>query len=95
MDGKKPTLFSFLRRAGVKLPSDPKELRLLWDGARDSLLAKFAARFAERDARFWEHALTPVAARPTGTIQASSLTTPATCPRQAGGTRRYPEVHPS
>jgi hypothetical protein len=63
VDGKKPTLFAFLRRAGVKLPSDPKEQRLLWDGGRDSLLAKFAARFAERDARFWEHALTPAWAR--------------------------------
>ena len=63
MDGKKPTLFAFLRRASVKLPNDPKEQRRLWDGGRDSLLAKFATRFVERDARFWEHAVTPAWAR--------------------------------
>jgi hypothetical protein len=63
VDGKKPSLFAFLRRAGVKLPNDPKEQRLLWEGGRDSLLTKFAVRFAERDARFWEHALTPAWAR--------------------------------
>ncbi|MGQ0572368.1 MAG: PglZ domain-containing protein, partial [Armatimonadota bacterium] len=63
VDGKKPTLFAFLRRVDVKLPSDAKEQRILWDGGRDSLLAKFAARFAERDARFWEHAVTPAWAR--------------------------------
>ena len=63
VDGKRPTLFGFLRRAGLELPGDPKEQRLLWEGGRDSLLAKFAARFAGRDARFWKHALTPAWAR--------------------------------
>ncbi len=63
VDGKKPTLFAFLRRAGVKLPNDAKEQRALWDGGRDSLLAKFTARFVDRDARFWQHALTPAWAR--------------------------------
>jgi hypothetical protein len=63
VDGKKPTLFAFLRRAGIKLPSDPREQRALWEGGHDSLLAKFTARFADRDARFWEHALTPAWAR--------------------------------
>src|ERR1700687_4397216 len=37
VDGKKPTLFAFLRRANVKLPTDAKEQRTLWDGGRDSL----------------------------------------------------------
>src|SRR5262249_21069031 len=63
VDGKKPTLFAFLRRAGVDLPADAREQRLLWEGGRDSLLAKFTARFADRDARFWRHALTPAWAR--------------------------------
>jgi hypothetical protein len=63
VEGKKPTLFGFLRRAGLDLPNDPKAQRLLWEGGKDSLLAKFVARFAGRDARFWEHALTPSWAR--------------------------------
>lgn len=63
VEGKKPTLFAFLRKAGGSLPTDPKEQRPLWEGGRDSLLAKFSARFAERDARFWQQALTPAFAR--------------------------------
>jgi len=63
VEGKKPTLFGFLRKIAVKLPTDPKEQRQLWDGGRDSLLAKFTARFADRDARFWEQRLTPGWAR--------------------------------
>ncbi|MFY9826548.1 MAG: PglZ domain-containing protein [Thermoanaerobaculia bacterium] len=59
VEGKKPTLFGFLRKIAVNLPSDPKEQRQLWDGGRDSLLAKFTARFADRDARFWQQQLTP------------------------------------
>jgi hypothetical protein len=59
VEGKKPTLFGFLRKTAVNLPADPKEQRQLWDGGRDSLLAKFTARFADRDARFWQQQLTP------------------------------------
>jgi hypothetical protein len=59
VDGKKPTLFGLLRKIAVNLPADPKEQRQLWDGGRDSLLAKFTARFADRDARFWQQQLTP------------------------------------
>jgi hypothetical protein len=59
IDGKKPTLFGFLRKIGANLPTDPREQRQLWDGGGDSLLAKFTARFADRDARFWQQQLTP------------------------------------
>jgi hypothetical protein len=59
IDGKKPTLFGFLRKAAVNLPTDPKEQRQLWDGGRDSLLAKFTARYADRDVRFWQQQLAP------------------------------------
>jgi hypothetical protein len=59
VDGKKPTLFGFLRKIAAKLPTDPKEQRQLWDGGRDSLLAKFTARYADRDARFWQQQLAP------------------------------------
>jgi hypothetical protein len=38
--GKRPTLFSFLRLAGVALPDNATDQRRLWDGGRDSLLAK-------------------------------------------------------
>jgi hypothetical protein len=37
INGKHPSLFSFLRQAGVGLPDDPAAQRKLWDGGRDSL----------------------------------------------------------
>lgn len=57
--GKRPTLFSFLKQAGVTLPENPSEQRRLYDGGRDSLLAKYTARFNDRPAVFWETRLTP------------------------------------
>lgn len=57
--GKRPTLFSFLRLAGVALPDNPADQRRLWDGGRDSLLAKYVAKFADRPAVFWATQLTP------------------------------------
>ncbi len=57
--GKRPTLFSFLRLAGVALPDNPAEQRRLWDGGRDSLLSKYVAKFADRPAVFWTTQLTP------------------------------------
>ncbi|MBI4537413.1 MAG: PglZ domain-containing protein [candidate division NC10 bacterium] len=59
VDGKKATLFGFLRKIGVNLPADPKEQRQLWEGGHNSLLAKFTARLAERDARFLQQPITP------------------------------------
>ena len=52
-DGRRPTLFRFLKQAGVVLPGAPGEQRRLYEGGRDSLLAKYAARFAEQPAPFW------------------------------------------
>jgi len=63
VDGKLPTLFSFLRKADVSLPVQQQDQRLLWDGGPNSLLAKFAARFADRDDRYWRHEITPAWAR--------------------------------
>jgi len=57
--GKRPTLFSFLRVAGVALPDDAVDQRRLWDGGRDSLLSKYVAKFADRPAVFWATQLTP------------------------------------
>jgi hypothetical protein len=57
--GKRPTLFSFLRLAGVALPDGPADQRRLWDGGRDSLLSKYVAKFADRPAVFWATQLTP------------------------------------
>ena len=59
VDGKRPTLFRFLKRAGVALPAAPGDQRRLWERGRDSLLAKYAARFADRPAAFWGNLLTP------------------------------------
>jgi hypothetical protein len=57
--GKRPTLFSFLRQAGVALAETPADQRSLYEGGRDSLLAKYTAKFVDKPAVFWETLLTP------------------------------------
>ena len=57
--GKRPTLFSFLRAAGVPLPEIPADQRRLWEGGPESLLAKYAGKFVDRPAAFWARQLTP------------------------------------
>jgi hypothetical protein len=61
--GKRPTLFTFLRQAGVSLPEGAAEQRRLYEGGRDSLLAKYVASFINRQRDFWATALTPEIAR--------------------------------
>ena len=56
--GKRPSLFSFLRQAGVRLPDSPSEQRRLWDGGADSLLAKYVAKSIDRPEAF-QDVLTP------------------------------------
>ncbi len=53
LGGKRPTLFSFMKQVGVQLPSAPGDQRRLYDDGRDSLLAQYAAKFADRPAEFW------------------------------------------
>ena len=57
--GKRPTLFSFLKQSNVKLPSGPRNQQRLYDGGRDSLLAKYVAKFADRPTAFWTNLLSP------------------------------------
>ena len=57
--GKRSTLFSFLRLAGVALPDGAADQRRFWDGGRDSLLSKYVAKFVDSPAVFWETQLTP------------------------------------
>ena len=57
--GKRPTLFSFLKQANVKLPSLPSDQQRLYYGGRDSLLAKYVAKFADRPTAFWANLLSP------------------------------------
>ena len=57
--GKRPTLFSFLKLAGVSLPEYASDQRRLYDGGRDSLLAKYTAKFIDRPPVFWQATLTP------------------------------------
>ncbi|HEY2294761.1 MAG TPA: PglZ domain-containing protein [Thermoanaerobaculia bacterium] len=57
--GKRPTLFAFLRQSGVALPENASEQRALYEGGRDSLLAKYVAKFADRPRDFWQTTLTP------------------------------------
>lgn len=73
--GKRPTLFSFLKQAGVPMPPGPADQRKLYDGGRDSLLAKYTARYASRPAAFWETPLTPewVQARLVGDVDQAIL----------------------
>ena len=59
INGKRPTLFGFLKQAGVTLPSNPADQRKLWEGGADSLLAKYVAKFGSRPAAFWNTLLTP------------------------------------
>jgi len=59
INGKRPTLFTFLRQAGVSLPDNPSDQRRLYDGGRDSLLAKYVAKFADRPAVYWTTVLSP------------------------------------
>ena len=57
--GKRPSLFRFLRQAGVRLPGSSSDQRKLYDGGFESLLAKYVAKFADRPAVYWETQLTP------------------------------------
>ena len=57
--GKRPTLFRFLRQAGVELPAAPSDQKRLYEGGPDSLLAKYVAKFADREAGFWRDGLGP------------------------------------
>ena len=59
VDGRRPTLFRFLKQAGVELPDAPGDQRRLYEGGRDSLLAKYVAKFADRPAPFWRNPLSP------------------------------------
>ena len=63
VDGRRPTLFRFLKQAGVALPGGPGDQRRLYEGGRDSLLAKYAAKFADQPAAFWRHVLSPALAQ--------------------------------
>jgi len=58
VDGHQPTLFRFLRSHGVPLPDSPKQQRALWEGGRESRLAKYVAKFCDRDEEFWAEPLT-------------------------------------
>ena len=61
--GKRPTMFTFLRQAGVPLSESPAEQRRLYEDSRDSLLAKYVATFINRPPTFWTTTLTPEVAR--------------------------------
>ncbi|MCX6877114.1 MAG: hypothetical protein NTW21_25385 [Verrucomicrobia bacterium] len=56
--GKRPSLFSFLKAAGVRLPDGVGEQRKITDGGAESLLSKYAAKFAGRAPVFWEETVT-------------------------------------
>ena len=57
--GKRPTLFSFLKQANVKLPIGPRDQQRLYEGGHDSLLAKYVVKFADRPTAFWANMLSP------------------------------------
>ena len=63
INGKRPTMFSFLRQAGIPLCEQASEQRRLYEGGADSLLAKYVAKFVDRPVGFWNTTLTPEVAR--------------------------------
>ncbi len=63
INGKRSTLCGLLRQAGVALPEGAGDQRRLYDGSRDSLLAKYIGKFVDRPAVFWTETLTPVLAQ--------------------------------
>ncbi len=58
-NGKRVTLFTFLKQSGVSLTSNPSDQRKLSDGGENSLLAKYVAKFGSRPLAFWQTTLTP------------------------------------
>ncbi len=58
INGKKPTLFSFLRSVEVPLPSQPGEQRKLFEGGSDSLLSRYVTKFHAQPAAFWRQTIT-------------------------------------
>ena len=54
VDGKPPTLFGFLRKHGVPLPSNRADQDALWRGGPDSPLARYVVKHARRDQTFWQ-----------------------------------------
>jgi len=54
IDGKPPTLFGFLKKHGVPLPTRRIEQDPLWRGGADSPLAKYVGVHLGREADFWQ-----------------------------------------
>ena len=54
IDGRQPTLFAFLRKHGVPLPSSRAAQDALWRGGSESLLAKYVKVNLDRDESFWK-----------------------------------------
>jgi hypothetical protein len=62
IEGDPPTLFRFLRKHGVPLPTQRAEQAPLWRGGADSPLAKYVRTHLHRDAAFWTSRTLSVAA---------------------------------
>jgi PglZ domain len=54
IDGKPPTLFTFLKKRGVALPAKQSEQVPLWKGGGGSPLARYVKKHAGRDQTFWQ-----------------------------------------
>ena len=62
IDGRQPTLFAFLRKHGVPLPSSRAAQDALWRGGSESLLAKYVKVNLDRDESFWKSKVLTAAA---------------------------------
>lgn len=62
IDGRQPTLFAFLRKHGVPLPSSRAAQDALWRGGGESLLAKYVRANLDRDEAFWKSKVLTAAA---------------------------------
>jgi len=54
IDGRTPTLFRFLKKHGVPLPTSRADQDALWRGGPDSALAKYVKANLNRDEAFWK-----------------------------------------
>lgn len=53
IEGKPPTLFAFLKKHGVPMPTNRAEQDALWRGGPESPLVKYVRANLDRDAAFW------------------------------------------
>jgi len=68
IDGKSPSLFTFLKKHGVPLPAKQSEQVPLWKGGSDSPLARYVKKHGGRDQTFWQSRMLSLAVVQEGIV---------------------------